>query len=261
MMTAVTTIARGDGSAVSTARRAIVRTPAEWRALWAAHAGPGSSEPEVDFQTSMVAAAFAGDRPSPGFEIEITGTRRSGSTLTIVVEERPAASGRIAPQLIVAPFHIVALPRHDGEVTFADGRAVAPPLRAAPGRPAPDRAASSTGLDPNFAAGLAYLAGPFSGVVILLVERASRYVRFHAWQAVVGLGALGALATAVLLFSFLTLFVSPLAFTVMYRLSEAIAILWVVAWGVCLVKAFTGRAWQMPLVGRYAARLADRPSS
>jgi uncharacterized membrane protein len=68
------------------------------------------------------------------------------------------------------------------------------------------------------------------------------------------------LATAVLVFSFLTLLVSPLAFTLMYRLSEGIAILWVVAWAVCLVKAFTGSQWQMPLAGRYAARLAARPS-
>jgi len=32
------------------------------------------------------------------------------------------------------------------------------------------RAASSTGLEPQFAAALAYLAGPFSGIIILLAE-------------------------------------------------------------------------------------------
>ena len=47
-------------------------------------------------------------------------------------------------------------------------------------------AASTTGLDPNFAAALAYLAGPFSGATILLAERKSEYVRFHAWQATKG---------------------------------------------------------------------------
>jgi uncharacterized membrane protein len=92
-----------------------------------------------------------------------------------------------------------------------------------------------------------------------MVERASRYVRFHAWQAVLGLGGLGLLAGATLAFSFLMLLVSPLAFTVMYRLSAAVAILWVVAWVLCLVKAFTGSEWKMPLAGRYAARLAARP--
>jgi uncharacterized membrane protein len=45
----------------------------------------------------------------------------------------------------------------------------------------------------------------------------------------------------------------------MYRPSEIVAVLWVVAWVFCLVKAFTGRAWRMPVAGRYAERLATRP--
>ena len=62
----------------------------------------------------------------------------------------------------------------------------------------------------------------------------------------IGLGTLGVVAAAALVFSFLTLLLSPLAFTAMYRLSEILAVLWVVAWVVCLVQAFTGRAWRMP---------------
>jgi uncharacterized membrane protein len=50
---------------------------------------------------------------------------------------------------------------------------------------------SSTGLDAHVAATLAYLAGPFSGVLILLAERTNSYVRFHAWQSVIGLGGSG----------------------------------------------------------------------
>jgi uncharacterized membrane protein len=268
MTSDLSTIARGDGSAVMQARRTIVRNAAEWRALWAAHAGPATPEPVVDFEAQMVAAAFAGERPSPGFEIEITGTRRNGPALTVVVEERSPVPGRVAAQVIVSPFHIVALPRYDGEVRFSDhaGQAAAsarPQLPVTPDAPASWSSAgapSSTGLDPNFAAALAYLAGPFSGILILLVERPNRYVRFHAWQAVVGLGGLGLLATAALVFSFATLLVSPLVFTLMYRLSELLAILWVVAWGVCLVKAFTGNEWKMPVAGRYAKRLASRHS-
>jgi uncharacterized membrane protein len=135
-----------------------------------------------------------------------------------------------------------------------------PSSRSAPG-PVADAGAtpSSTGLEPNFAAALGYLAGPFSGILILLVERDSGYVRFHAWQAVLGLGGLGLLAAATLVFSFLTLLLSPLAFTVMYRLSEIVAVVWVIAWVWCLIKAFAGRPWKMPVAGRYAERLATRP--
>jgi uncharacterized membrane protein len=114
--------------------------------------------------------------------------------------------------------------------------------------------ASSTGLDPHVAAALAYLAGPFSGATILLAERTSPYVRFHAWQAIVGLGSLGLLAFVFLGSAFLALFVSPMAFTVLYRTAAATAVVWLVLWVVCLYQAFTGREWRMPLVGGFAAR-------
>lgn len=124
----------------------------------------------------------------------------------------------------------------------------------------PDPTPSSTGLEPNFAAALSYLAGPVSGVLILLVERSNAYVRFHAWQSVFGLGGLAALAVAALILSFLTLLLSPLAFTGMYRLSAVIAVVWVAVWVWCLVTAFTGRRAKLPVAGRYAERLATRPA-
>lgn len=271
MTPVVTTIARGDGSAIVDPRRTIVRDPSAWRALWVAHAGPDVPLPDVDFSTRMVAAAFAGERPTPGYEIEIVGPRRNGSTVAVVVSEVHPPPGMLAAQVIVTPFHIVTLPRYDGDVRFIDagparrpddpigqsGRPLRPPERQNRSADAP----SSTGLDPHVAAALAYLAGPFSGVLILLVERANGYVRFHAWQAIIGLGGLGLLSAATLVFSFLTLLLSPFVFTVMYRVSEVVAIVWVVAWIVCLVKAFTGERWEMPFAGRYAERLATRPQS
>jgi uncharacterized membrane protein len=121
-------------------------------------------------------------------------------------------------------------------------------------------APSSTGLDPNFAAALAYLAGPFSGILILLVERVNEYVRFHAWQAIVGLGGLGLLAGGLLVLSFLTLLLSPFVFTLMYWLAYLLGLVWVGLWVLCLVKAFTGNRWMMPVAGRHAERLATRPA-
>ena len=123
-------------------------------------------------------------------------------------------------------------------------------------------AVSGTGLDPQFAAALAYLAGPFSGMTILLAERTNRFVRFHAWQAIIGLGGLGLLATLLLLFAFLGLFLSPLAFTALYWLAGLTAVATLVAWGICLVKAFGGSVWKLPIAGNYAERRArsERPT-
>lgn len=119
---------------------------------------------------------------------------------------------------------------------------------------------SSTGLDPNVAAALAYLAGPFSGATILLAERRSAYVRFHAWQAIIGLGGLALVPLVLLMSAFLVLFLSPLAFTLMYRLAALAAIIWLVAWMICLYKAFTGKAWELPLVGKFARARSEARS-
>jgi uncharacterized membrane protein len=261
MTTAMTTLARGDGSGIVERRRTIVRDQSEWRALWAAHAGPADTAPVVDFSAQMVAAAFAGERPTPGYEIEIGGTGRDGAALTIAVEERAPDRGMMAAQMIVTPFHIVTLARHDGDVRFVDGAVgtVAAPPHARRSSPAPHaQEFSSTGLDPNVAAALAYLAGPFSAVLMLLAERTSTYVRFHAWQSILALGGLGVLAAATLFLSFLTLLLSPLVFTLMYRLSAVMACVWLAVWAICLVKAFTGSRWKLPLVGHYAERRASR---
>jgi uncharacterized membrane protein len=269
----ITTLAKGESSEILDPARHVIRDAAAWQALWSSHAGPGSQAPPVDFGTEMVVAAFAGERPTPGHGIEIVGARRESASLAVNVSEVQPPRGMIAPQLIVSPFHIVTVPRYEGTVRFTDASGT--PFRQPNGdddtprrqptdevdrlfvRAAADAAApSSTGLEPNFAAALAYLAGPFSGLLILLVERSNAFVRFHAWQAILGLGGLGLLSAGTLVFSFLTLLLSPLAFTVMYRLSEVLAIVWVLAWVICLIKAFGGSRWHMPVAGRYAERLA-----
>jgi uncharacterized membrane protein len=85
-----------------------------------------------------------------------------------------------------------------------------------------DGASIYTGLTPRVAASLAYLAGPLSGALLLATEPASRFVRFHAWQAVLALGLLGIAAVAFLGLAFVLLVVSPTAFWTMLWLAAAI---------------------------------------
>jgi uncharacterized membrane protein len=117
---------------------------------------------------------------------------------------------------------------------------------------------SGTGLEPQFAGALAYLAGPFSGIIILLAERSNRFVRFHAWQAIIGLGGIALIGFALLFFAFAGLFISPTAFTFFYWLAGFTVLAWLVAWGICLFKAFGGTAWKMPIAGDRAERRALR---
>jgi uncharacterized membrane protein len=122
------------------------------------------------------------------------------------------------------------------------------------------REPSTTGLDPHVAAALAYLAGPLSGVVVLMAERTNSYVRFHAWQAVVGLGGLGLLVGLMMIVAFGSVIVSATAFRVLLIVAWTGWALWIVCWAVCIVKAFTRRRWKLPIAGTYAERLSARRS-
>ena len=122
----------------------------------------------------------------------------------------------------------------------------------------PGPEASSTGLDPHVAAALAYLAGPFSGVLILLAERTNSYVRFHAWQSVLGLGGLGLIVALLLGLAFASVIVSATAFRTLLVTSWVVWVVWVLVWAMCVVRAFTRRRWKLPIAGTYAERLSAR---
>jgi uncharacterized membrane protein len=119
------------------------------------------------------------------------------------------------------------------------------------------RGSSTTGLDPNVASALAYLAGPLSGLLVLVAERTNADVRFHAWQSIVGLGALWAIGFLLYVLAFTALFVSATGFRVLLWLAVLVWAGWIVLWVMCLLKALRGERWKLPLAGDYAERRAS----
>ena len=113
---------------------------------------------------------------------------------------------------------------------------------------------STTGLDPDVASALAYLAGPFSGLLVLMAERTSPTVRFHAWQSIIGLGGLGVVVAALILSAFASIVISAALFKALLYTGWAVWIAWVAVWLVCIVKAYQGQRWKLPLAGDYAER-------
>jgi uncharacterized membrane protein len=115
---------------------------------------------------------------------------------------------------------------------------------------------SSTGLSPRVAGLLCYAAAWVSGLLLVAIERDSRYVRFHAWQSLLGFGALTLFALLAWGVNILMAFVSPTAFRVM---SYVTLIAWIAlgaTWIFAVVMVAQGRRWRMPLVGKWAERLA-----
>ena len=117
---------------------------------------------------------------------------------------------------------------------------------------------SSTGLEPRTASALAYLAGPFSGAMILWVETQNRDVRFHAWQSIVGLGGVGLAVILAYLIAGALVFRSATAVSVMVGVASVLWFVLLITWAICLWKALSGGRWKLPLAGDYAERLAVR---
>ena len=114
---AVRTVVKGPMSGIEEPRQVAVRSAGEWAALWKMHEATAQM-PAVDFTREMVVAVFAGSRPTGGYSVEIV--RAVGNTGTLVVEyvESAPAAGSVAAQLLTAPYHLAAIPKHDGEVRF-----------------------------------------------------------------------------------------------------------------------------------------------
>lgn len=102
---------------------------------------------------------------------------------------------------------------------------------------------STTGLDPNLAGALAYLGGMVSGIVLLFIEKESRYVRFHAMQSTI--------AFLAVLLVHLILTATPI---IGWVLIVPFILLVVALWVFLMYQALNGREYKLPYIGDVAER-------
>ena len=114
---AVKTVEKGLDSAMDEARQVVVRTPAEWAKVWQMHSYE-RARPNVDFTKEMVVGVFMGSRPTAGFGVEITGTRQESGALIVEYRETKPGAGQVTAQILTSPYHLVSVPRVDGDVKF-----------------------------------------------------------------------------------------------------------------------------------------------
>ena len=106
-------------------------------------------------------------------------------------------------------------------------------------------AKSTTGLGKNTSGALAYVLGPITGVIFLVIEK-DPFVRFHAMQSIVVFVGLFVLQTAM----GFTLILLPLV--------GLVWILQVVLWILLIYKAWNGEEWEVPLAGKYARKFLKK---
>jgi uncharacterized membrane protein len=122
------------------------------------------------------------------------------------------------------------------------GAAVAP----AEGGAKPE-AETSVGMSPNVAGLLCYVLGWITGIIFIVLEKKSTFVKFHAWQSIMTFG--------VLFVAYLILFWIPI---IGWILGILIGILSFVLWIILLIQAGTGKMWKVPWAGNWAEKQASK---
>jgi uncharacterized membrane protein len=117
----------------------------------------------------------------------------------------------------------------------------------APAKPseveATPEAESSTGLSANVAGLLCYVAAWITGIVFVVLEKKSTFVKFHAWQSIM---TFGVLTVAQLVLGWI-----PYAGWI---LSILIGILMFVLWIILIIQAGSGKMWKVPWAGDWAEK-------
>jgi uncharacterized membrane protein len=108
-------------------------------------------------------------------------------------------------------------------------------------------AESSTGLSANVAGLLCYVLTWVTGIIFVVLEKKSTFVKFHAWQSIM---TFGVLTVAELILAWIPF--------VGWILSILIGILMFVLWIILMIQAGTGKMWKVPWAGDWAEKQANK---
>jgi hypothetical protein len=115
------TLGKGAFSGIQEAVQVVVTNQTQWAELWQKHTAqktPKPPPPEVDFSKETILFVASGKKTTGGYSVEISDVRRAEGKTEVVVTSKEPKPGGFNIQALTAPFHIVAVPRIEGEVKF-----------------------------------------------------------------------------------------------------------------------------------------------
>lgn len=104
-------------------------------------------------------------------------------------------------------------------------------------------AETTVGMSPNVAGLLCYVLGWITGIIFVVLEKKSTFVRFHAWQSIMTFGVL---------------FVVWLIVSWIPIVNWVVWIITAVLWIILLIQAGTGKMWKVPWAGNWAEKQAKK---
>lgn len=127
-------------------------------------------------------------------------------------------------------------------------------------------AKSSTGLDENVAALLSYVMTWVTGLIFFLMEKESRLVRFHAMQAillgaaaiVIGVGLWVVWVVLLIIVAQIADVLPMLLNLVFFLLMIAFYLGLLIAWILCMVKAYQKQYFKLPVFGNFAEKFSAK---
>lgn len=111
---------------------------------------------------------------------------------------------------------------------------------------------ATTGLAPNVAAGIAAIFTLLGGIVMLALEKRDPFVRFWAMQSVFFGGATLVFAIAAAVIGMVLGSISAPLGWLWSLATGAVDIGLVVVWIITVIKAFSGKEWEIPVLGKLA---------
>ena len=134
-----------------------------------------------------------------------------------------------------------------------------------------DTGKSALGLDGNLAAALGYPIGILA-LICLIMEKENRFVKFHAWQAILLYAAWIVVWIALVVLSIILGVIgiaASAAGSAGSALGSIIGLLWTIVWLVVFVggliavilaavKAYGGDYFKLPIIGNMAEKFANK---
>lgn len=99
----------------------------------------------------------------------------------------------------------------------------------------------TTTTNQNMLGAVAYLLGFVTGIVLLLVEKENKFIRFHAMQSTIVFGGL-----------FILQFVLGMIPVLGWLVGMILVIGGLILWIVLMIKAYQGELYKLPYVGKFA---------
>lgn len=115
-----------------------------------------------------------------------------------------------------------------------------------------------SGLAPNVAGLLTYLAGFITGIIFLIIEKEDRFVRFHAWQSIVLSVTFAIIWILIGIADFILAYIPIIGWLIGLLISGLFGLVTFIIWVLMMVRTYQGHETNLPILGNIARNLTDK---